>query len=473
MPTNLARQLLRTCVLKTNAYWPFRQCSRATYAAAIKAFLIMLRGSKQIADIYLRNGMTESGWIPGLSDIDLILVLRNNLSEEQEYDFLASFWKAYQSLRFCFPMLGEVDILDESAFAPWLAHSSLSPEKRGWILLHGRGEADLAFDGCSGWRRRALNNAICIYLDLFVPCFAMPDSFTHRLDLQRRARKILRLLQPIFAEAGQTTEFGPYTDPIDLMANVLVALEKAVALVASESGPEHEASAWQVNESNRDEPLPIPPCAQYIRSVVILKDRKVWMLLKDGLERREIHRVILACQGSWQSSYEAPVVVPFSLFAHIVRDYYPYDYSNLQRHRQVAFGTDPLSDIAPPDRARFVNHAMDHIPNALKYAGSEELFALGGNKHLLPFESSLNRALSVRLLLGDDWTRPDWKDVVAQCRAAFPECFRMLEDINNEIKSGRRKSARETSFRLFRPIATSIQDLLVERKQAVLGSSAA
>jgi len=461
MPPTFTRQMLRTSVLKTNAYWPFGNCSRSLYAAAIKAFVCAFRRRKEICSIYLRHGMVEAEWIPALSDIDLTLIVRSNLSDREEYDFLESFWTAYRALRFFFPMLGEVEILDENALAPWLAHSSCSPQSPSWVLLHGQVNPALAANSCPDWRRRALNCAIWIYLEIFTPCFAMPNSFINRQDLQRRARKILRLLQPILSEVGQCAETSQRSDPTELMSDVLMALEAAVGcFVVSESGTGYSALTWNSAEPNRCDFLPSLSCGEDVRSVINLKDGKVWVLLKNGLKRDEISRAIRTTQRPSGWVRPTPVLMSFCLFAYIVRQYYPFDYFNLLRHRTVSFGADPLAEIAPPDKAAFVNHTLDRIANTLTYTRSEELFSATKGLSLPLFEESLNRALAVRLVLRDDWVCLLWKDVVARSRSAFPECVRSLEEIKSDVADGLNKRARQASFRVFRSIATSIQDLL-------------
>jgi hypothetical protein len=157
-----------------------------------------------------------------------------------------------------------------------------------------------------------------------------------------------------------------------------------------------------------------------------------------------------------------------------VRHYYPYEYANLERHRKIAVGSDPLWDITPPDRCGFVDHAMDRIPNVLKHTRSEELFASGSGKFLSELEGSLHRALGVQLVLQDEYTNMCWKDLVTRCQIMFPECFRELEAIRKEKNAGHDESARKSSFHLFRSIEKSVQDLLAEkeRRQCVLGPSA-
>jgi hypothetical protein len=465
MPPSLARQVLRACVLKTNAHAPFKQFSHAAYAAAISAFRIVFRKKSEITAIYLRNGMAQAEWVPGLSDIDFTVVLRSDLSAKQEYDFLILFWKQFRVLQSCFPMLGEVEILDEQSLALWFVHSRLHPEPPKWVELHGRKHCDDVADHSRDWRRRALNCAICIYLDYFLPCVAEPVLFTHRQDLQRRARKIMRLLRPIFLDAGLSIEPFLKNDPYDLMATLLVALESAAGLFASDSRHRRFSSSRQANAPISRDGLPKPLCVDVIRSVLRIKEKHTWVLLKDGLEPEHVCSTIRGIRDSQIGGFETAIILPSALFAYVVRDYYPYDYANMERNCQIVFGDDPFNEIAPPAAVSFLNHTLDRIPNILKYPRSEELFSIATRKSKESLDAAMEQALAVQMLLRDGFIFSSWKDIVAQCRSAFPEYLKNLAEIQNYLVNNSSRKAQEDAFHLFQSMATSIQNLLAEKKR--------
>ncbi len=58
--------------------------------------------------------MSRKNWIPAVSDIDLTVIIDGSLTELQEYNFLKSFWKKFERLKKIFPMIGEVDIMNEN-----------------------------------------------------------------------------------------------------------------------------------------------------------------------------------------------------------------------------------------------------------------------------------------------------------------------------------------------------------------------
>jgi hypothetical protein len=463
MPESVVR-LLRTVVLRTNPHWPFRHCNRVPYAAAMRAFVGCLQTRPEISSIYVRHGLAQTEWIPALSDIDLTLILRRNLPAELEYDFLRTFWKRYGRLKRIFPMLGEVEILNKDEFPFWLTSSSYSPFGRRWRLLHGEQNTDLAADGSPHWRRRALSFALWIHLALLPACVSMPDSFLRRQDIQRRAHKILRLLQPILAEAGQPPlPMEQTSDPVEALTNVLRAFETAVKHVVS-SEPHDDISEPAgplptVRVGCDFLPTPIPG-AESIYSVILRPDHTALFLIEDGLERRAIGRLVRASQHGWPGVQATPILLHRCLFAYLVRHENPFYYSRLLCRRTVAFGTDPLAKIDPPSRAAFVDYTLDRISNVLTFTRSEHLLAAARPLSLSDIEVSLNRALAARLLLRSGWISPQPQENAARGRATFPECFRAFEEIKGHVAASREEAARQASFHLFRSLASDIRDLM-------------
>jgi hypothetical protein len=156
-------------------------------------------------------------WVPAMSDIDLQVIIRRGLKADQEYSFLEYSWKMFDQLRRFFPML-EVRILIEDELPVWLSygtsgHPGLSP-----VVLRGTNAAPKA-SRSPLWRQVALSFVLWVYTDMLPPCFAVPDTFLRGKDIERRVRKILRLLEPILSEAGQGSGA---VDPVAVAEAVLV-----------------------------------------------------------------------------------------------------------------------------------------------------------------------------------------------------------------------------------------------------------
>jgi hypothetical protein len=296
------RDVLRTMVLKTNPYWPFNHINRTLYCIAVQAFVHALRTRAEVRSIYLRRGLKPGGWIPGLSDIDLTLIVADGLTGQQEHEFLASCSRSVRRLRSVFPMLGELDIVAEGELGLFLRHQMLSSALRR-TLLHGR-KQDLPAAAEPAWRRRAVNSMLCIYLDYLPPCLAKPDSFLNRQDIRRRVEKTLSHLQPILNEAGHPVpECGNSSG--DQVASAVQTLERAVAIVDGTESREPADPRWFPAAENRCKFDLIPnPNTEYLRSAMRTRDGMVF-ILADGLELQQIKEVF---EFSRQATRPTPVV---------------------------------------------------------------------------------------------------------------------------------------------------------------------
>ena len=66
------RDLLRTCIVKTNPYWPFSWCNRLPYALATRVLVQTFRDRPEIRSMWIWHDQ----WTPAMSDIDLLVLIR-------------------------------------------------------------------------------------------------------------------------------------------------------------------------------------------------------------------------------------------------------------------------------------------------------------------------------------------------------------------------------------------------------------
>jgi len=439
-------------LLKTNPYWPFMHINRTPYHLAVQAFVHALRTRPEVRSIYLRRGLKKGGWIPGLSDIDLTLIVADGLSGQQEHDFLASYHRRVRRLRSVFPMLGELEIVSEGELGLFLNHTMSSSAVR-WTLLQGR-KQDLPAAAGLAWRRRAVNFMLWIYLDLLHPCLAKPDSFLNRQDIGRRVGKILSHLQPILNEAGHSVPESGHS-PGDQVATAAQTLERAIAIVDRNESREPADPRWFPEAENRCtfDLMPISSM-EYLRSAIRVRDQ-IFFIIADDLELEQITQVF---ELSRHATRPAPVLLPQRVFRHLVRHYNPFQYSTLHRNRTIVFGADPLAEIDPPGRPEFTARALDLLGNVLLFTRSEELFCSNSN-WLAEFETGLGRAMALQVLFRTGWISAQQNEIVARWRDEFPEHSRMSEQIKRDAAEGRQESARRAAFDLFRSI---VGELLAE-----------
>jgi hypothetical protein len=440
------RDILRTVVLKTNRYWPFNHINLTPYRAAVRAFVYALGRRPEVRSIYLRRGLKPGGWIPGLSDIDLALIVADGLPGQQEHDFLALCHRRVRRLRTVFPMLGELEIVSEGELGLFLRHRTSSSTLR-WTLLHGRIQ-DLPEAADVAWQRRAVKAMLWVYVDLLQPCLAKPDSFLNRQDIGRRVEKILSHLQPILSEAGYSLAKSG-NSPGFQVATAAQTLERAIAIVDCNETRAPTDPRWFPEAEDRCtfDPLPISTM-KYLHSAIRMRDR-IFFIIADGLEPQQIAQVF---ELSSQAMRPAPVLLAQRVFRYLVRHYNPFQFSMLHRDRTILFGADPLAEIEPPGRPEFTARALDQLGNVLLFTRSEELFR-SSSTWLAEFQIGLRSAMAVQVLLRPGWisARPD--QIVARWHDEFPELSRMSERIERDAAEGREAAARRGAFDLFRSIA--------------------
>ena len=155
---------------------------------------------------------------------------------------------------------------------------------------------------------------------------------------------------------------------------------------------------------------------------------------------------------------DAPVVLPRRVFAYLIRAEDPYSYFELLSKRIIAFGADPLAEVAPPGRGAFAASILSTIPYTLTFNRNGRGFSGSRPLSLGSCKWALDRAMAVRLSLRDDWISPRRPEIAVRWRSEFPESAVVFDQVKLHAAEGRDKAAREAFFHLFRSIARDILD---------------
>ncbi|GEM_PF-5829887 len=115
---NRLRNIIQTFVIFTNNWPVLKLFYRIFYKVSVRIVARCLSGFREIKSIYLRGSMV-TGFTPGVSDIDLLIVTVN-LSEDKNVLFLDNFWKRYFLLKKIFPQLGHTEIFCEDEIDEYL-----------------------------------------------------------------------------------------------------------------------------------------------------------------------------------------------------------------------------------------------------------------------------------------------------------------------------------------------------------------
>lgn len=429
------RELARAAVLRTNGYWPFSWTNRAIYHGVVRLFLRLCEGP-EVAAVYLRNSMASGEFTPGSSDIDLALVLRAGLDPEREFAFLHSFWNRFARLRARLPMLGEVDVFDESQCAEWLRHSAQSPDPPVWKLLLGtdvrKREPSLA---SPRWPVRALKTAFWFYIDGFLPRLGRTASFAELQILQRMARKIHRL-SALAARSGPPSASEWLVNREDLPGRVVCALDRAASAIESVSEP-HRFGPGDVGPS-------LPVRGDAVSSVLHGYTGRSYVIFREGIEAGAIAQSLAANGHIWRGLH--PAYITPALFRFLVHHYSPQQFRHFELSRAISWGGDPLPGCRPPRYEECRAALLDQIPNAFMSARREELFT--GLPPAGTLEGNLRQLLPVLLVQSGELTAEAAADPHPLCRVRFAA----------EYDEVRRLSSSWEAYLFFRRISHRIQE---------------
>jgi predicted nucleotidyltransferase len=126
-------------VLRTWQYPGIRSAYRLLYRLALRVVTAGFAKVRGVRSIYLRRGLASQDWIPGLSDIDLFLVVDDtNAGEEQ--DLIGRIGDTHFRLKKIVPFVGEVQIGTERELRNYFTWGDIRAFEapKTWRLLYGK-----------------------------------------------------------------------------------------------------------------------------------------------------------------------------------------------------------------------------------------------------------------------------------------------------------------------------------------------
>lgn len=236
------RDSLRRFVLRSGAVpplgWLYRGCYRAGEAWILRDWP---RRFPEVASVEVRRGMSGSDWTPGVSDLDLRVLLRRRPADEAA--FLRSFWARYREQKTLLPFLGEaqlVDPADAACVARWggvRERESADPRRRRWERLH-----------------EALSSCLFLLQDAYFGDHGVPD-FSHKLEKGRLdASRWASEEEPVPSRA-RLRRSGAGGAPAEACARAVAELDAACArFVEANQAPSDlpPAPRWPADLPNSD-----------------------------------------------------------------------------------------------------------------------------------------------------------------------------------------------------------------------------
>jgi len=161
------RKWIRGCVRATHEWPGPKHLYRYLYRRAAQEAGKLAGG--RLIGVYARNSYALGTWVAGISDIDLTVVWRNASNAD-----VNDCQRRFDALRARYPMIGEVEMLEERHVAAWTAHATTGLESRNWIRLGGDYELKCAYRGDEKLDR--LRQAVSIYRYNLTPLFGKQDD---------------------------------------------------------------------------------------------------------------------------------------------------------------------------------------------------------------------------------------------------------------------------------------------------------
>lgn len=154
----------------------------------------------EVEALYIRHSFAQGDWRPGLSDIDLFVVIKDEASED--LPFLLALYQRHRKAKLWAPMLGEVEVATARQLNDWLKVGGVRALEAGdWILCQGQERREQAYAIESRFRQQVLAELLFLYA---VPLQALlhfpgacPAQFAHILLKIERTRGYLTALDPL------------------------------------------------------------------------------------------------------------------------------------------------------------------------------------------------------------------------------------------------------------------------------------
>jgi hypothetical protein len=404
-------------VIRSNRIWPFSIVNRWPYYIALAVIKIVCQRFQEISGLYLRHGMSEKNWVPGISDIDLTVTISPHLSIEQRYRFLQKFWNVYPKVQKILPMLGEVAIISQQDLPQWTKFGIHGYQARNWKTVFGETVDSLYFT-----QNRLQEDAFCKAATYYtLQC--LPRFFSSLEDDLIKRERMRRLLSRIQKFSYFTREYneikGESLDTNQLLSQILDVLEKGVRNTNASFTPEplpHNEKADEFSWILK----PLDCLKAHIVSITILK-REVYIVLRGDLKKEIVARLFATLRSTLVNGPYRPIVVTPHLFNYICSYYYPHRYDVFKEHRNVIFGRDLFLWFEPPSLSATKQYWLRGFSQIALFPHRERFFCGKSRDEYLLL---LKKNLTLIILLSENRLSTE-----KQLLERFPEKFAFIESI--------------------------------------------
>ncbi len=470
------KNLVRIVVIKTNPYWPFSILNKLPYYAAIIVFIRVFKRFHEIKSIYLRHGLIKKNWIPALSDIDLTLIINSNLKLEEEYCFLKSFWRKFYLIKKLFPMLGEIDILNDEHIKSWTKLTIRGYDSRKWKLIYGVQTVKRNY--IVNTNRLALdsfNDSLTNYIEYFLVKF-YKHELPHYLvlkELKRLVFKILRnFLNTNINNNEKTIDTVKFSNKAEMLCCIIKSLEEVTHDLSPPAIPtdlSRNDNKWLgdidfYNVAFDDQAFDLNKLASYSEAIegVFFSKENNFIVLKDGLDASIIRGCVEAIRHIFAKQDTLPIIVINNTFKYMLRIYNPYVYIGLIGKRAVPVGIDLLPDITPPEKYFFIKYMVEQTINVLTFPQRHStIFPQSADWFSgQELESMLERSLILKLYLEKGVIKPQYNEYLTEYRKYYPHHYKKIRELKTYAYSIKNGVLSQEWFRLLKGMANDIHNAI-------------
>lgn len=456
-----SKAALRKFVLRTNSVWPFSRLNRIPYNVAIKYIRALPKKFTSIKAIYLRHSMADGTWVPGRSDIDLTIITNPIPDASAEFAFLKSFWTDYQRLQTFFPMLGEIDILNDKLFLPWMRLGIRGYESKDWVLLYGDPVlAPARMSNSEQIAEEAFNYAFRYYRIFFLREFFKCGESS--ITLQRYVLKMLKYIH----YAPETRKEIPHqtlsSNKATLFSLIFRELETYLSVNPSlefqKSSEPYPLSSQELPGAYRTFLEQHAADVESILSVPLaLLDPSqkpcTLLILKDNLPLETLQALIESIQVAL-AGIRKPVILTPRLLAYLFRVEEPCRYYEISAPDvKVMYGRNLLAEMPPPDQTHLIQNILNKSANLFTNICRNRIIQLPDlNTPIRSFyiREIIQEALSLRLFFDQQVWLTDPDLLLREYQACYPayaarvlelktsasaeKCFRLLRDLADDVR---------------------------------------
>ncbi|MBN1405875.1 MAG: hypothetical protein JW946_05080 [Candidatus Omnitrophica bacterium] len=354
-----ARNIIRHMAVHTAGNPLLSFFSRAFYYTALKFFVRYCAKYPEIKSVYLRNSFTDKAWVPGLSDIDATVVIRNGLSAEQEFCFLKAFWLGYKKLKSAFPVLDIPEVLSAEDLDLWARFKTIGHEAEKWKLVYGSGTGGNINTGNNHHLKESrLIYAVQIYLNYFTEYFFKQSAKTGPapFEAQRAGCKILR-----YTDSGRNSHNTLFQkqaareDKYIFFNRVLKALNNSIL------------------DMRKNAALPaIAPASDETEAIIsnAANPRKIFVVMGDAPGAAAISSAIKAHALALNIRDFRVYFVTRVIFDYIINFYDPFQYIEFLQKKKIIYGKDPLPGTEVPAINAFIERAAEETVSIFTHSRS-------------------------------------------------------------------------------------------------------